>query len=51
MASFESMLNDLAATRARYEDREALRLSTDERIALRVHLHELRATIRHPEGE
>ena len=51
MVSFESMFHDLATTRARYEDREVLRLSAGERVTLRAHLNELRAAIRRVEGD
>ena len=50
MANFASMLSDLAMARARYEDRDSLRLSADERVRLRAHLHELRAAIRRSVG-
>jgi len=45
MAGLEAMLEGLATTRARYEDREALGLSWSERARLQAHLHDLRAAI------
>ena len=45
MAGFEVMLEELATTRARYEDRRALGLSWSERARLQAHLHDLRAAI------
>lgn len=45
MAGFETMLEELASLRARYEDRDALDLPPSERARLRAHLHELRAAI------
>ena len=45
MVGFEAMLEELATTRARFEDRYALSLPLSERAGLRSHLHELRAAL------